>query len=58
MPYTFVELEAYLIEMLKWLETPECRAKMSEEQRKKEIKEITEELRNCLRAKNPEDQAK
>lgn len=56
MPYIFVELEEYLIDMLKWLETPECRAKMSEKQRKKEIKEITEELRKCLRAKNPEDE--
>jgi hypothetical protein len=58
MPYIFVELEEYLIEMLKWLETPECRRILSEEQRKKEIKEITEELRNCLRAKNPEDREK
>ena len=54
MPYVFAELEEYFIEVLKYLETPECKEKLTEEQRKKEIKEITEELRRCLEAKHRE----
>jgi hypothetical protein len=54
MPYVFAELEEYFIEMLKYLETPECKKKLTEEQRIKEIKEITVELRRCLEAKHQE----
>ena len=54
MPYVFAELEEYFIEMLKYLETPECKKKLTEEQRIKEIKEITAELRRCLEAKHQE----
>ena len=54
MPYVFAELEEYFIDMLKYLETPECKKKLTEEQRIKEIKEITAELRRCLEAKHHE----
>jgi hypothetical protein len=54
MPYVFAELEEYFIDMLKYLETPECKKKLTEEQRINEIKEITAELRRCLEAKHRE----
>ena len=54
MPYVFAELEEYFIDVLKYLETPECKEKLTEQQRLKEIKEITVELRRCLEAKHLE----
>jgi hypothetical protein len=52
MPGPFAELEAYLIERLKYLETPECREKYSKEEREKELKLLTEEFRNVLKEKD------
>jgi len=52
MPGPFVELEAYIIERLKYLETPECREKFSKEEREKELKLLTEEFRNVLKEKD------
>ena len=43
--------EQMLLNRLKYLETPLCRAIMSDEQRKKEIKEATDDFRNFLRVK-------
>jgi|LauGreDrversion2_2_1035103.scaffolds.fasta_scaffold06363_5 hypothetical protein len=48
----FVNLEAYLIERLKYLETPECREKFSKEEREKELKLLTEEFRSVLKEKD------
>lgn len=47
-----LELEAYLIERLKYIETPECRAKFSKEEREKELKLLTEEFRSVLKEKD------
>jgi hypothetical protein len=47
-----LEFEAYLIERLKYLETPECREKFSKEEREKELKLLTEEFRSVLKEKD------
>jgi len=47
-----LEFEAYLIERLKYLETPECREKFSKEERERELKLLTEEFRSVLKEKD------
>lgn len=44
-------MEEYLISVLRYLETPECRQKLAEEERQKRRKEITQAFRECLQGK-------
>jgi len=44
-------MEEYLISVLRYLETPQCRQKLTEEERQKQRKEITQAFRKCLEAK-------
>ena len=52
------KLQAEAIRRLKYLETPECRASISEEERRKRIVEATEQFRKILLAKDIVKQAK
>lgn len=44
-------MEEYLISVLRYLETPQCRQKITEEERQKQRKDITHAFRACLEAK-------
>ena len=46
------KLQAEVIRRLKYLETPVCRASMTEEERRKQIVEATEQFRKTILAKN------